>query len=198
MNKYKFLSWFLCIFALIWAFFAFVNIFNATLSEVNYNYNKQFDAEIDGIIQNQSNLGYIKYGFGNIADNGCGAISLYNILCLDGKPEKLSEIIRSIDKNGLNFYGFVGTNPFTLSRKLAEKGYSVSLTVEKDNFESQLKSNKHSILVYFSLESGHFQLIDYDKEIQKFQLINPYQKLTYSQLLTSIKKYPFRLLISVN
>lgn len=199
IKRYQILNKIICVFAVIIACFSMINIFNISLSEINYSSNKKFDDEISGIIYNQSGLEHIKYGFGNIADNGCGAISLYNILLLDGRPVKFSEIVREIDKHGLNFYGFVGTNPITLSQKLIEKGFKVDISLVGNNFEQKLKQNKYSILVYFSLQSGHFQLINgFDEATNKFELINPHKFLTYQNLLDDIKDFQFRLLISVN
>lgn len=176
-------------------------LFCNTLSFANLKYNKKYDNEITGLILNQRPYNYIKYGLGTIKDNGCGAVSLYNILYLDGKPEKFSKIVSELD-TGLFAYGFLGSNPFKLVSKLRDYGYKVSVSLNEKEFKQKAIESKYNILVYFNLFKyiGHYQLFyNYHETTNKFDFIN----VTYSASLENYMndedvKSSLKFLITIN
>ena len=72
----------------------------------------------DGYILDQSTEEYkkTKFGlFGNVADNGCGAVAAFNMLKANGAPLPLGRIIRDLRKRlALYLFGLLGTDPFAL------------------------------------------------------------------------------------
>lgn len=174
--------------------------FSLVLSTINKQNNMKFDDDYDGIIPYQSPLKHIKMGVGNISDNGCGILSLYNILVLENKAEKLSTIVSKFEKTGLNIYGVWGTNPISLMNVLKSYSFKVNYYFDVKYFEEKSKASKYNILVYVSLfeQVGHYQLFyDYNEEENSFQCLVPKYKTSLENLMDETKNY-FRFLITVN
>lgn len=76
------------------------------------------DISSGGYILKQSTEEYkkTKFGlFGNVADNGCGAIAAFNMLKANGRTLPLDSIICGLRKRlGFYFFGLLGTDPFAL------------------------------------------------------------------------------------
>ena len=93
-------------FTIIFFILLISHIFCLILSNVNFKKNSNIWEELNytGIIYNQHNFGDLKYGLGDIAKNGCGAVAVYNILILEGKYKPLPEVIKYFDNSNENLY----------------------------------------------------------------------------------------------
>lgn len=188
------------IFLICFSLFAISHTFCVVLSNVNYKINNEIWINLNykGIIYNQSNYETMKYGVGTIAKNGCGAISVYNILVLENKYKPLPEIIKYFDKSNENLYGILGTNPFAIMNYMNSQGYKTNFYLNSENFKSNAINSKYSILIYFNLNGGHFQLFyNYNESNNTFQFINTTTKQSLEILLDRTKDC-FRALITIN
>lgn len=173
-------------------------IFCLILSAINLNNNEKIWSELNynTIINNQTEYESLRYGLGNIADNGCGAIACYNIFVLENKYKPLPEIISYFDRSNQNLYGILGTNPFAISRYMSAEGYNSSVYFNSSRFIEVAENSKYSILMFFNFSGGHFQLLtDYDGET--FQLYNPTLRMSMENLLEKTNDC-VRILITVN
>jgi len=173
------------------------DVFCLILAQNNYKHNtKEWDKLVyTDIIYYQSDYPNIKFGLGNIADNGCGAIAVYNILHLEGKYKPFPEIIKYFDNGDENIFGLLGTNPFGIVRYMKNEGYKVNIYLKPSDFKTAAINSKYSILMYMNLEYGHFQLLyDYDGTYFKE---SPLYKIDLDNLLESKKDF-LKLLITIN
>ena len=131
----------------------------------------------------------MKYGLGTVAKNGCGAVAVYNILLLENKPKSLPEIIKFFDNSNENLYGILGTNPFSLMNYLKNENYKVNAFLNKNDFKKNATNSKYSLLFYFNLKGGHYQLFyNYNESNNTFQFINS----TYIKTLENFLENNFR------
>lgn len=138
----------------VWGMITFV------LNAVNFKHNLSvWDDEID-IISNQhsSNVKDLKYGFGTIDENGCGAVAIYNILLLENKKKPLPNVIQAMD-GGQYFFGLLGTKPTQMMKYLKSLGYSVSLHKDKSRFDEWAQKSDYSIYIYVGKNGGHCTLL---------------------------------------
>lgn len=148
-------------------------------SFVNYKHNSNLTIE-NSLIYSQHDYKEYKFGLGNVADNGCGVVAIYNLLKLDNKESNLAQIIKSCEPFGLNAMGLLGTNPFFIKSYLRKNGYNVKIYFS--NFETNSKDAKFVIYSYFAIDHGHYQLL-YDKSENGFKSINPtYTNATFESL----------------
>lgn len=179
------------------------NCFTASIvSFVNYTKNLKYfnDNQIVGVINNQHDYSDVRYGFGNMGDNGCGAVAIYNILTLEDKNPNMTEIIRAMDLYGTIGYGLLGTAPHGIMMYLSAFGYNVKIHFQAKNFESVAINSKYSVFCYVSLNGGHYTVMyDYDETDSTFQMINPTYRDTFAHQLDTVTiDYGLRFLISVN
>ena len=193
------------IFVLFVVIFGLATINNTvicTKAIINYNHNvlawKNYNHS--GIIYDQTDFENLYYGFGNIADNGCGAISVYNIMILEGKNPYLPMIIRKFDFGGENLYGLGGTNPLRIISVLMTYGFKVQFSINQNKFENIAKNSKYAIYLYFGKDNanffGHYQLM-YNFDGEKYDTINLTGKYTYQEI-TDINNTFFTMMIGVN
>jgi len=173
------------------------HVFCLILASSNYKYNSKVWNELNytGILYNQNDYGNFKYGLGNVADNGCGAVAAYNILLLEGKYKPLPEIIKYFDNGNENIFGILGTNPFGLMKYMKKEGYKVNAYLKTSDFKEAAINSKYSILMYLNLKYGHFELL-YDFDGQYFK-VNPQHKIDLEKLLESKKDF-LKVLITIN
>lgn len=170
------------------------------LANSNYKYNNEFwnQSNYTGLIYNQHEYTNMKYGLGSIAKNGCGAVAVYNILVLENKYEPLPEIVKYFDNSNEVFYGILGTNSFSIVRYMKKKGYEANIYFNYKNFKEKAVNSKYSILMYFNLKGGHFQLMyNYNENSDAFNFINTTTTMPFETLLDKTSNC-FRLLITVN
>ena len=188
------------IFLICFNLFAISHSFSVILANCNYiNNNKIWnDLNYNGIIYSQGNYEELKYGVGNIAANGCGAIAVYNILVLENKYKPLPKIIKYFDTYNEVLYGVLGTNPFSIINYMNSIGYKAKAHLNVKNFKEQAVKSKYSILVYFNLNGGHYQLMyDYNVNNDTFKFINSTTTRPLEILLQNTNDC-FRALITIN
>ena len=173
-------------------------------SNANYKKNKAYLEEMgfSGIIQNQSGFPDYKYGLGTLAKNGCGAVSVYNILELEGKNPSLLDITKRFDLEGQNLFGILGTRILAVKHYLEREGFDVEVYSKDEEFDELAKNSKYAILYYVvpSRKIGHFQLMcDYDENDGTYQMINPYYRGTMQEEFDFIgTDFSVTFLITVN
>ena len=126
--------------ALILLFYRIVTIFTRARTK-QMPYLQGFDDKIfsaeGGFINDQSSLYEIPYGKGNMADNGCGPIALYNailFLCnTDASKDKFLEIISYLEKTGAAFKGKLGTAPQAIRKFLIKNGFATKTFFSKNS-----------------------------------------------------------------
>ena len=142
-------------------------------------------------------------GLGNVDDNGCGAVTVYNIMRLTGKDVKLADVIKYFDVNGNLAYGKLGTRPSKVISYLRKYGFEVGYAFMEENFDQLAKKSRFAIFLYvgkFSNDSwgGHYHLLtSYDSKTGKYQSINPAGSASFSQLLNMTNQCFFKMLIYV-
>ena len=169
---------------------------------VNYNYNVKVweDYNHRGIIENQWDFEKLKYGFGNIGANGCGAVSVYNVLVMENRNPDFPYIIKQFDYCGENVFGIGGSKPSRVISILKKYDFDVNYTFNEDKFEEVAKNNKYAIYLYFGVKKGipfgHYQLINnyYDG---KFDTINITGRYTFDEI-TNIDNTWLTMMIGVN
>ena len=171
------------------------------ISEINYKHNVKAWEEYphNQIISHQSQLPNIKFGIGDMPGNGCGALSIYHILLMEDKYVPLPDIIREMDIYGENVFGLFGTNPLAFSYYLEKKGFEVDAHLNPEKFDEVAKESKYSVLMYFSLQWGHFQLLtNYEEATGEYQLYNVTKKQTMENLLAETNASFLRVLFTIN
>lgn len=169
---------------------------------VNYDYNVVAWAEYahSGIINDQHDFAKLKFGFGNIGANGCGAISVYNILVLENREKALPDIIKQFDLCGENIFGVAGSKPTRVVRVLKNYGFNVSYSLNKNKFENIAQNSKYSIYVYVGKDQGtlvgHYQLI-YNYNGERYDTINTNGNYTYQEII-NVPNSIFSMMIGVN
>lgn len=71
----------------VFSLVAILKLTTVFVSIVNYKINNKKWNDGIGIIYDQhlDNIKDYRYGFGTIGENGCGAVAIYNIMCLENK-----------------------------------------------------------------------------------------------------------------
>ena len=170
-------------------------------SVINYNQNTKIWEEYahTGVINDQWDFSKLKFGFGDIGANGCGAVSVYNILTLDGKTANMPEIIQKFDLFGENVFGIGGSRPSRVIKVLKEYGFNVTYSLDKNKFENIAENSKYAIYVYFGLENfvpfGHYQLL-YNFNGETFSTLNISGNYTYDEI-TDIPHTFFTMMIGI-
>lgn len=176
----------------IWGMISFV------LSEINFKNNMSaYDDDI-GIIRDQhaDNVKNLKYGFGTIGKNGCGAVAIYNILVLEGKKVPLPQVIREMD-DGQYVFGLLGTKPTQMMKYLKSLGYSVSLHKDKTRFDEWAQQCDYAIYIYAGFSGGHYSLLIPNGDTT-FRSINPNSAIvTIPKMIDWFKDEPVNLLMTI-
>ena len=193
---------FLCVFFSSIALLLAINFScSLILSAVNFNKNNNMLKlnPIEGTISNQWDYEDYNYGFGNVGANGCGAVAIYNLLVLEGKNPNFASIIRSMDIYGTIFFGCLGTNPLGVFIYLKSCGYNVNISFNQSDFYNLSKQSKYSILSYWSLKGGHYQLMyGYNESTDCLRVLNPNHTINMNEELSLLKDYPIKILFTIN
>lgn len=172
----------------------------------NFAYNSQIVID-EKVIEEQhfKPYGDFKYGgLGNVDDNGCGAVAVYNILKMTGKDVKFADVVKYFDVAGNFAYGKLGTRPSKMISYLRERGFEVGYAFLEENFDQIAKKSKFSIYVYIGKFSdgnwgGHYHLLtSYSSKTGKYKSINPSGYVSFSQLFDMTNQCFFKMLIYVN
>ena len=200
-KKQKFLKFVAIFLIVVCSLIAASNITCLIKAEINYKYNVQAweDYGYTDIIYDQWDFENIKFGFGNVGANGCGAVSVYNILLLEGRYTPLPEIVHQYDMCGENVFGLGGSRPSMVIKTLKKYGFEISYSFNKTNFEKMAQNAKYAIHVYFGYDNnffGHYQLM-YNFDGTKFKTINITGEYTFEEI-SSIPNTFFEMMIVVN
>ncbi len=184
-----------------------VSIFGIT-QQVNFSHNQKVWEEMGdvGIIYDQHKIKDMKFGFGSVERNGCGAVAIYNILQLEGRPTPLPEIIKKLDFGGEILFGVGGSWPYAVKRALEDYGFKVEFSINSDKFAEMANSSKYNMYGYSGVNKektkitdriyGHFQLFYKDGEKEKF--INTSNYSSFEQIQEAKKDAWIKYLITVN
>lgn len=182
---------------------AFWNIITFSLSAANYTKNKLLWDEDTQIISYQSskNVANLKYGFGTIGANGCGAVAIYNIMYTENRKVSLPDIIKYMD-NGQFFFGLLGTSPQRIMNYLKLQGFSCSISSDKSKFDQLAQEGDYSIYMYVGISDGrpvgHYTLLIPNSD-STFKVINSGNRvMTMQQLIDENSKYFINSLITVS
>ena len=205
MSKQKDLKIFAVIMIVFYAVFSLNIVAQAvliskTISNYNHNVVAWKEYNYDGIINDQHDFANLRFGFGNISDNGCGAVAVYNILKLEGQNPYFPDIIREFDMFGQNAFGLGGAKPRKVFSVLRDYGFSVKFTFDHGEFESYAQNSKYAIFLYYGMENnvpfGHYQLM-YNFDGAKFQTINITGTYTFDDI-TNISNTIISIMIGIN
>lgn len=79
-----------------------------------------------GFIENQNEFTDMYYGSASVRFSGCEVIAVYNVMrALTGKEPSLPKLIAAFEKNGMIFYGSLGTDPGEMKYFLKKQGFYV-------------------------------------------------------------------------
>lgn len=138
------------------------------------------------LISRQTLVENISYGFGNIEDNGCGAVAVYNLFKLAQKDANFVEIVKQFEKYGTNFFGKLGTDPFYFKSFLKQNGFDVKTYFAKSKFAEIGYQSDAVVVVYAGLSGGHYQLM-YHTTGSLFQCINPNGSISMENYIGELK-----------
>lgn len=158
--------------------------------------NALFSASGQTLIKSQSGYQNYKFGLGNIAENGCGVVAVYNILQLDNKNPNLAQVIKDVSMFGLNMFGLLGAFPHGVIMTLRHYGYDVNVEFSIKNFEKTALKYKYNIFLYVGINGGHYEVF-YDYNGTDYQIVNPFIRSTISYEIEQTKGYFLKMLISV-
>ena len=186
------------IFIILFSVVAIWELTGFFVSFFNYKSNCKIWDDNIGIIYNQHLDGIkdYKYGFGTIGKNGCGAIAVYNIMCLENKKVPLPKIIKDMD-DGLFFFGLLGTKPTQILSYLKNQGFDAQLHENKAKFEELASVSKYCIYIYAGTTGGHYTLLKNDTMTKMMHSINPRGMTSISDLIEKNQDQPINLLITV-
>lgn len=97
-------------------------------------------------------LSTLPYGAWNMGNNGCEVIAVYNALLVMHRPVPLTEIAAALEKRGLLFNGFGGTNLSAVAAYLRRQGINVAVLrrTERARYDGALQTADCAILSYWT------------------------------------------------
>ena len=97
-------------------------------------------------------LAALPYGAWRMGENGCEVIAVYNALLTLGRPVPLPEIAAALERRGLLFNGFGGTNLSAAAAYLRRQGVDVTVLRRRDwdRYDAALASSDCAILSYWT------------------------------------------------
>ena len=102
--------------------------------------------------QGLGTLSKLPYGAWTMGHNGCEVIAVYNALLALGKARPLPEIAAALERGGLLFNGFGGTNLSAVAAYLRAQGVDVKVLRrrERARFDAALAASNCAILAYWT------------------------------------------------
>ena len=94
----------------------------------------------------------LPYGAWNMGNNGCEVIAVYNALYTMRMPVPLAEIAAEMEKSGLLFNGFGGTNLSAVAAYLRARGLGLKILRrrERERYDAALAESDCAILSYWT------------------------------------------------
>lgn len=108
----------------------------------------------DGFIKDQKPLKELCYGIGNISENGCGAVAVYNALkVLEPNEQKnFAEVIHAMEP-GCIALAKAGTNPFYIANIFRNWGYDVEINLTREKIERIAPKSDVNIWFYVWMDN---------------------------------------------
>lgn len=166
---------------------------NNFLSQVHYEANVEqwntIQQDVLGdndMINRQTLVDGINFGFGNIKANGCGPIAVYNLFKMAEKEANFIDIICEFEKHGTNFFGKLGTDPLYFKWFLERNDFGVKTYFAKNKFAEIGYQSDAVVVVYAGLHGGHYQLM-YHTSGSLFQCINPNGSISMENYIRELK-----------
>ena len=162
------------------------------LDSANNNYiNNSKLEDPNEYINGQSFYNEFKIGLGDIGENGCGAIALYNLLLTLNQKMDLKDIIYDLDSNsGVIANALLGVDPTYIPVFLKNHDIEFETCFSYEEL-SQIEVGKYIILCTFNGQSisdgAHYTFIKYEFEKQ-YIIYNMYSNSKYSYSYQSIDK----------
>ena len=95
-----------------------------------------------GFIENQNEFTDMYYGSASVRHSGCEVIAVYNIMrALTDKEPSLPKLIAAFEKNGMIFYGSLGTDPGEMKYFLRKQGFLVEEYTRNEDFPRLLQDS---------------------------------------------------------
>ena len=95
-----------------------------------------------GFIENQNEFSDMYYGSASVRFSGCEVIAVYNVMrALTGKEPSLPKLIAAFEKNGMIFYGSLGTDPGEMKYFLKKQGFHVEEYTNDADFSRLFKTS---------------------------------------------------------
>lgn len=96
-----------------------------------------------GFIENQNEFTDMYYGSASVRFSGCEVIAVYNVMrALTGKEPSLPKLIAAFEKNGMIFYGSLGTDPGEMKYFLKKQGFHVEEYTNDADYPRLFQENK--------------------------------------------------------
>ena len=94
----------------------------------------------------------LPYGAWRVGNNGCEVIAAYNAMLALHRPIPLPEIAAALERDGLLFNGFGGTNISDVAAYLRRQGVEVTVLRrrERERFDEALRDADCAILAYWT------------------------------------------------
>ncbi len=146
---------------------------NLNLEDLEDEYNLS-RLHTDQLIENQKTFWGIPYGsWGNVPDNGCGAVLVHNVINSLGINSYFDDTYQSLNDNSkLNLFGVLGTRINAVKNKLeeygldVEKSFNVSQAAQAAQIEESLDNSDATGVVYFYMNGwipgAHYQMLERD------------------------------------
>ena len=101
-------------------------------------------------IENQHNLGMIKYGRSDMAYAGCEVIAVYNALRSMGEEPGLDKLINHFERDGMVLSGRFGTAPMAIKDYFRKEGFKVEETLDPDRFDEIAENSDVSVIMFYN------------------------------------------------
>lgn len=175
---------------------------NISRAIVNYNHNRYLKEPISYIYDQSNYESYWMGNFANIANNGCGIVSMYNSLLSSSKRTNLKDLILRCDllnSYTLDAYGYLGVDPNCintvcgLSNLFVKHKYAVWNKSGFSNDVNKYCKNKYAILMVVNnlhdlKQDMHYFNVRYDEKKDRVMALNyeenHKQDLEYSNLVS--------------
>lgn len=113
------------------------------------------DTRITFFDQRSTEVGNIPFGISNVAQSGCGAVAIYNVLCSLGAKSDLEGIIADLQKQkALLLWGLLGTSYSGVANYFVEAGYQVSMVRDVELFD-YLIANHDAVILWYTWFSDY-------------------------------------------
>lgn len=118
---------------------------------------KENDDYKPGLIENQKELGYLRFGKTTMAYAGCEILAVYNVLYSLGTKANLADLIHTFEHDGMVLSGRFGTAPKAISDFFNKRGYTVKMSQKEKDFEAIASQSKNMILTMYN---NRFNIMD--------------------------------------